>query len=158
MSDQPPYNIFERAIDEEVLPYCREQSISVLTYSSLCRSLLGGRLSRDTQFLEGDVRREDPKFQPPRFGQYLDAVARLDAFARRNYDKSVLELAVRWVLDRPGVSAALWGAKRPDQLAAIKGIFGWQLDAGAMLEIDEIVRKSVTDPIGPEYLTPAVRN
>lgn len=39
-SNQPPYNLFERAIDEDVLTYCREHSIAVLTYSSLCRSLL----------------------------------------------------------------------------------------------------------------------
>ena len=157
-SNQPPYNIFERAIDDEVLPYCREHSIAVLTYSSLCRSLLGGRLTSDTRFGEGDIRRVDPKFQQPRFGQYLDAVARLDAFARRNYAKSVLELAARWVLDRPGVSAALWGAKRPDQLAAVEGIFGWRLDKAAMRAIDEIVRESVTDPVGPEYLTPLRRD
>ena len=156
-SNQPPYNIFERAIDDEVLPYCREHSIAVLTYSSLCRSLLGGRLSRDTHFGEGDIRRVDPKFQQPRFGQYLDAAARLDGFARQNYGKTVLELAVRWVLDRPGVSAALWGAKRPSQLAAVEGVLGWRLDVAAMGEIDKIVRESITDPVGPEYLAPQRR-
>ncbi|MGC2546976.1 MAG: aldo/keto reductase, partial [Silvibacterium sp.] len=156
-SNQPPYNLFERAIDEDVLPYCREHSIAVLTYSSLCRSLLAGRLTIDTQFAEGDVRRVDPKFQPPRFEQYLQAVARLDAFAREHYGKRVLELAARWVLDQPGVSAALWGAKRPDQLNAVDGIFGWKLNGEAMTEMDAIVRESVPDPVGPEYLTPDVR-
>ena len=156
-SDQPPHNLFERAIDDEVLPYCREHSIAVLTYSSLCRSLLAGRLTRGTQFPENDVRRIDPKFQPPRFEQYLEAVSRLGDFAREHYGKSVLELAVRWVLDRPGVSAALWGAKRPDQLKAVDGIFGWKLDSEAMAEMDAIVRETVTDPVGPEYLTPDVR-
>lgn len=157
-SDQPPYNIFERAIDEETLPYCREHSIAVLTYSSLCRSLLAGRLTPAMHFAEGDIRRFDPKFQPPRFEQYLRAVDRLDAFAREHYGKRVLELAARWVLDRPGISAALWGAKRPEQLKAVDGIFGWKLDHAAMAEIDEIVRESVTDPVGPEYLTPEVRS
>ncbi len=156
-SNQPPYNLFERAIDDEVLSYCLEHSIAVLTYSSLCRSLLAGRLTCDTQFPEGDVRRVDPKFQPPRFEQYLEAVSRLDDFARNHYRKSVLELAARWVLDRPGVSAALWGAKRPDQLKAVDGIFGWKLDGQAMAEMDAIVREAVTDPVGPEYLTPDVR-
>jgi aryl-alcohol dehydrogenase-like predicted oxidoreductase len=69
----------------------------------------------------------------------------------------VLELAVRWVLDRPGVSVALWGAKRPEQLDAVEGVFGWKLDAEAMVEIDRVVAASITDPIGPEYLTPQVR-
>ena len=64
---------------------------------------------------------------------------------------------MRWVLDRPGVSAALWGAKRPDQLKAVEGILDWRLDEDAMREVDAIVRESVTDPVGPEYLTPAVR-
>jgi aryl-alcohol dehydrogenase-like predicted oxidoreductase len=156
-SNQPPYNLFERAIDADVLPYCERKSIAVLTYSSLCRSLLGGRLALDTQFPEGDIRRVDPKFQPPRFAQYLDAVARLDAFARERYGKRVLHLALRWVLDRPGVSAALWGAKRPDQLDAIDEVLGWSLEASAMQAIDAIVTETVVDPVGPEYLTPARR-
>jgi aryl-alcohol dehydrogenase-like predicted oxidoreductase len=156
-SNQPPYNLFERAIEGEVLPYCRDHSIAVLAYSSLCRSLLAGRLKRGTEFAEGDIRSVDPKFQPPRFEQYLEAVERLDALARERYGKTVLELAVRWVLDRPGVSAALWGAKRPEQLNAVGAIFGWKLDDRAMAEIDAIMNESVTDPVGPEYLAPNVR-
>jgi aryl-alcohol dehydrogenase-like predicted oxidoreductase len=111
----------------------------------------------DTKFPEGDTRLVDPKFQPPRLAQYLEAVAKLDAFAREHFGKRVLELAARWVLDRPGVSAALWGAKRPEQLNAVDGIFGWKLDDASMAAIDTIVRDTVSDPVGPEYLTPAVR-
>lgn len=154
---QPPYNLFERGIDAETLPYCHSHGITVLTYSSLCRSLLAGRLAHGMAFAEGDVRRVDPKFQPPRFEQYLDAVERLGNFAHERYGKTVLELAVRWVLDRPGISAALWGAKRPDQLRAVEGILGWKLDEAAMAEMDTIVREAVKDPVGPEYLTPSVR-
>ena len=156
-SNQPPYNLFERAIDDEVLPYCHRNSVAILTYSSLCRSLLGGRLAIDTNFPKGDIRSVDPKFQPPRFAQYLAAVAKLDAFAREHYGKRVLHLALRWVLDRPGVSAALWGAKRPEQLEAIDEVLGWKLDASAMQAIDAIVEETVLDPVGPEYLTPARR-
>jgi aryl-alcohol dehydrogenase-like predicted oxidoreductase len=87
----------------------------------------------------------------------MTAVERLAAFARERYGKSVLELAARWVLDRPGVSVALWGAKRPEQLDAVAGVLGWKLDANALAEIDRIVAESVTGPVGPEYLTPSVR-
>jgi len=69
----------------------------------------------------------------------------------------VLELAARWVLGRPGVSVALWGARRPEQLDAVAGVMGWKLDASAMAEIDRIVEESVTDPVGPEYLSPRMR-
>jgi len=119
--------------------------------------LLGGRLARGTAFPAGDIRTADPKFQPPRFSQYLDAVDRLTAFAKDHYGKSVLELAARWVLDRPGVRVALWGAKRPDQLNAIAGVLGWKLEDAAMEEIDRIITETVKDPVGPEYLTPQVR-
>jgi aryl-alcohol dehydrogenase-like predicted oxidoreductase len=156
-SNQPPYNLFEREIDGSVLPWCEANGVAVLTYSSLCRSLLGGRVHRGMKFDEKDIRSVDPKFQEPRFSQYLTAVERLGEFARTRYDKSVVELAARWVLDRPGVSVALWGAKRPDQLDAIAGVVGWNLDAGAMAEIDRIVAESVAYPVGPEYLTPKVR-
>lgn len=157
VSDQPPYNIFEREIDREVLPWCAANRIAVLTYSSLCRSLLGGRVHRGMTFDAGDIRSADPKFQEPRFSQYITAVEQLTKMARERYGKSVAQLAVRWVLDRPGASVALWGAKRPDQLDAVAGVMGWRLDEQAMKEIDRIVAESVTDPVGPEYLTPTVR-
>jgi aryl-alcohol dehydrogenase-like predicted oxidoreductase len=156
-SDQPPYNLFERAIDSETLPWCKANNVAVITYSSLCRSMLGGRVHRGMTFDAGDIRSADPKFQEPRFSQYINAVERLGEFAGECYGKTVLELAARWVLDRPGISAALWGAKRPDQLDATAGVTGWSLDASAMEEIDRIVMESVTDPVGPEYLTPKVR-
>jgi aryl-alcohol dehydrogenase-like predicted oxidoreductase len=156
-SDQPPYNLFERQIDGEILPWCAANGVAVLTWSTLCRSLLAGRAHRGMSFDRKDIRSVDPKFQEPRFSQYMTAVERLGDFAQVHYGKSVLELAARWVLDRPGISVALWGAKRPDQLDAVAGVMGWKLDASAMAEIDWIVEESVTDPVGPEYLTPGVR-
>src|SRR5205085_10191686 len=75
---QPPYNLFERAIERDVLPYCREHSIAVLAYGPLCRGLLSGRMRPDTKFPADDVRSVDPKFQPPRYAEYLEAVARLN--------------------------------------------------------------------------------
>jgi aryl-alcohol dehydrogenase-like predicted oxidoreductase len=109
------------------------------------------------KFDPGDIRAVDPKFQEPRFSQYMTAVERLAALARERFGKSLAQLAVRWVLDRPGCSVALWGAKRPDQLDAVAGVMGWKLDVATMAEIDRIVAESVTDPVGPEYLTPHVR-
>jgi aryl-alcohol dehydrogenase-like predicted oxidoreductase len=156
-SDQPPYNLFERAIDSETLPWCAANNVAVITYSSLCRSMLGGRVHRGMTFDANDIRSADPKFQEPRFSQYITAVERLRKFARDRYGNTVLALAARWVLDRPGISVALWGAKRPEQLDAVAGVLGWSLDSAALAEIDRIVTESVTDPVGPEYLTPKVR-
>ncbi|HXO03970.1 MAG TPA: aldo/keto reductase, partial [Stellaceae bacterium] len=72
---QPPYNLFERAIEADVLPYAKDTSLVVLAYGALCRGLLSGRMSSATVFNGDDLRRTDPKLQPPRFKQYLAAVA-----------------------------------------------------------------------------------
>ena len=109
------------------------------------------------KFEKNDVRFQDPKFIEPRFSQYMDAVEGIEKFARERYGKTVLEFAARWVLDRPGVSVALWGAKRPEQLDAIAGACGWKIDQDAMDEVDRIVAECVKDPVGPEYLSPGVR-
>ncbi len=154
---QPPYNLFERASEEEVLPYCFWHGIAVLAYGPLCRGLLSGRMKLGTTFSGDDQRLIDPKFQPPRYGQYLRAVAELDRFARENYGKRVIHLALRWVLDQPGVSAALWGARRPSQLEPLSQVMGWTLGNDAMREIDRIVRANVKTPVGAEYMAPPAR-
>ena len=81
---QPPYNLFERGIETEILPYVREHNISTLTYGALCRGLLSGRMDAKTQFKGDDLRKTDPKFHPPRYFQYLQAVDELDHYAREH--------------------------------------------------------------------------
>src|SRR5258707_10794268 len=68
---QPPYNLFERGIEEDVLPYCRKNKIATLGYGALCLGLLSGRMRPDRKFEGDDIRRPDPNFQHPRFSQYL---------------------------------------------------------------------------------------
>src|SRR5205814_10598897 len=99
----------------------------------------------------------DPKFKPPRYAQYLAAVRRLDQVARQYYGERVIHLAVRWILDQ-GATAALWGARHPGQLQPINEVFGWSLDAAAKAEIDRILRESITDPVGPEFMAPPARS
>jgi aryl-alcohol dehydrogenase-like predicted oxidoreductase len=151
---QPPYNLFERAIEQDVLPYCRAQDIAVLAYGSLCRGLLSGSMSKSTRFTGDDLRKNDPKFLSPRFEQYLAAVEKLDHFAQERYGRRVIHLAVRWVLDRGDMNIALWGARRADQLSPIADVVGWHIDDAAMAEIDLILRETIKDPIGPEFMAP----
>jgi aryl-alcohol dehydrogenase-like predicted oxidoreductase len=150
---QPPYNLFERQIEADVLPYAERAGLVTLAYGALCRGLLTGKITAASTFQGDDLRKSDPKFSPPRFGQYLAAVERLDAFARDRYGKTVLSLAVRWLLDR-GKVVALWGARRPDQLKPVSEVMGWSLDSAAMREIDRILAETITDPVGPEFMAP----
>jgi aryl-alcohol dehydrogenase-like predicted oxidoreductase len=154
---QPPYNLFEREIEKDLLPYCRGAGLATLTYGALCRGLLSGKLQEDAHFGGDDLRLTDPKFRPPRYAQYLAAVRRLDQFARQRYGKRVTHLAVRWLLDQ-GATAALWGARHPGQLQPVDEVLGWSLDTTAKAEIDRILREEITDPVGPEFMAAPPRS
>ena len=156
-SVQPPYNLFEREAEGDILPYAAQHDLAVLCYGALCRGLLTGTITSATEFKGDDLRRNDPKFQEPRFSQYLAAVASLDRYARERYGLPVLALAVRWVLDQ-GDTIALWGARRAAQLDPVEDTMGWQLDDQAKKRIDEILLQTVKDPVGPEFMAPPSRD
>ena len=156
-SVQPPYNLFERDAENGVLRYAAQQDIAVLCYGALCRGLLTGSITAKTRFKGDDLRRSDPKFQQPRFSQYLAAVSLLDRYARDRYGRGVLALAVRWVLDQ-GDTIALWGARRPVQLSPVEDAMGWELDDEAKRHIEEILLQTVRDPVGPEFMAPPSRD
>jgi len=152
---QPPYNIFEREIEKDILPYCSEHNIGLLTYGALCRGLLTGKMSPQTTFEGDDLRKVDPKFQEPRFSQYLRAVEALQGLARK-FDREAIHLAVRFILDKD-VNIALWGGRQPEQMQPLDQVFGWELGDKAMQEIDQILKENVTEPVGPEFMAPPSR-
>jgi aryl-alcohol dehydrogenase-like predicted oxidoreductase len=154
---QAPYNLFERTIESEILPYCRANDIATFGYGALCRGLLSGRMRADTTFEGDDLRRLDPKFQQPRFEQYLEAVRQLDQLAQDRIGHRVIHLAVRWMLDQ-GIGVALWGGRRPRQLQAALGMERVSLDPATRTEIDRILAETITDPIGPEFMAPPQRS
>jgi len=154
---QPPYNLFERGIEADVFPYAQKQGLAMLAYGALCRGLLSGRMTAETSFPKSDLRSGDPKFNPPRYAEYLAAVAALDRFAREKFGKRAIHLALRWVLDRAPNTIALWGARHPAQLDPVQDVLGWKIDAGAMAEIDKIVAQNVRTPLGPEFMAPPER-
>ena len=153
-SNQPPYNLFERSIERDVLPYCRRENITVIAYGALCRGLLSGGIAAKTVFAEDDIRRVDPKFRSPHFSRYLRAVERLDLLAQKRHGRRVLHLAVRWLLDQPGVGIGLWGARRPRQLNPIADVLGWSIDWETRLEIDEALSQEIGQGLGAEFMAP----
>jgi len=100
------------------------------------------------------LRKTDPKFRAPRFQNYLHAVEKLEKFAHDTYGKHVIHLALRWVIDRADTTVALWGARRPDQLAPIGEVMGWKIDRPAILAIDRILAETIQSPVGPEFMAP----
>lgn len=155
---QPPYNLFERAADQDIFPYSKEIGATLYLYSSLCRGLLSGEMSRDREFAEGDMRKEkDPKFQQPRFDQYLAAADRLEAFVKDAYGRPLIDLAVRYVLDQSVTGIALRGLRRPEQLETLNRIDGWELTADDKQEIDRILSETVKEPIQPDFMAPPLK-
>jgi len=153
---QSPYNLFEREIEADVLPYAAREGLTVLAYGALCRGLLSGRMRLTTKFEGDDVRKMDPKFQGERFSQYLAAVEELQRLARERFGKSVLALAVRWVLDQ-GPTIALWGARNPGQLDPLAEIEGWRIDEASREEIDAILKRCIREPLSADFLAPRAR-
>ena len=156
-TSQPPLNLFERDAQAEILPYCARNGIVGMTYGALSRGLLSGAVTREREFKGDDLRGRDPKYQEPRRSQYLDAVDALDALAREKYGKRVIDLAVRWLLEQPGVGIALWGARKPEQLDDVEGAMGFEIDRPTLAEIDAILARTIHDPVGPEFMAPPTR-
>jgi aryl-alcohol dehydrogenase-like predicted oxidoreductase len=154
---QPPLNLFERDAERDLIPWCRARGISALTYGALCRGLLGGAIGKETRFSGDDLRKVDPKFSPPRFEQYLQAVGLLERYAHERYQAGVLSLAMRWLLDTPGVSVALWGPRNPSELVPIDELMRFHLDDEARGYIDGVLAETIRDPVGPEFMAPPVR-
>jgi aryl-alcohol dehydrogenase-like predicted oxidoreductase len=154
-SVQPPYNLFERQIERDVLPYAKKNGLAVLAYGSICRGLLSGKMKPDSKFQGDDLRLSDPKFREPRYSHYLKAVSELDELAEKRHGRHVLELAVRWVLDQGAIP--LWGARQPSQLDRAEQVFGWSLDPADLIEVDKILSRNIVDPVGPEFMAPPPR-
>ncbi len=153
-SVQPPYNLFERDIEKDLLPYCEKNNLTTLLYSSLCRGLLTGKMKPDSTWEGDDLRNVDPKYQSPRYEQYLYAVQKLDDYVRTHHGKRVIHLAIRWILQQPGANIPLWGSRKPSQLDALDEVYGWQLTNDDMKAIDDILAETIKDPVGPEFMAP----
>jgi aryl-alcohol dehydrogenase-like predicted oxidoreductase len=142
---QPPYHIFRRDIEHEILPYCREHGIGVLVYSPLAHGLLTGKFDEDTEFGEDDWRSGSQVFQGDEFGRNLSIVRELDRYAgERGW--TVAQLAIAWVLSTPGVDVAIVGARNPGQIEGTAPAGDIDFSARDRQEVDEIIEGAV--PVG----------
>ncbi len=112
---QPPYNLLMRQAENDLIPWCQSQRIAVVPYWSLMKGLLAGRLTRDHQFQPGDGRAKYPMFQGTEWQRNQDLLEALRPIAV-DLDCTVAQLAVAWVIAQPGITSALCGAKRADQI------------------------------------------
>ncbi len=112
---QPPYSLFWRHIEHEIIPFCIQHNIATIPYSPLAQGLLTGKFSRDNYPPEGDIRRKNVLFRPDVYKVVLEAVEELKPIAAK-YDVTLAQLALRWLIQMPGVTAPIAGARNPRQV------------------------------------------
>ncbi|MBN1623928.1 MAG: aldo/keto reductase [Clostridia bacterium] len=145
---QPSYSLFWRHIERDLMPYCIENNIGIISYSSIAQGLLTGKFTKDWKFDETDMRNgKIPLFVSPTFEMAIDATEKIRLIANR-YGKTPVQAAINWTINKQGITSAIVGAKRPEQVLENVGATGWMLSEDDRLEIAEFtmeVAKTVMD-------------
>jgi aryl-alcohol dehydrogenase-like predicted oxidoreductase len=139
---QPPYHLFRREIEEDVLPWCRENGVGVLAYGPLAHGLLSGRMTPETRLADDDWRHGSDLFRGDNFRRNLEVVAALGRFAEER-GSTVAQLAVAWTLANPAVDVAIVGARRPDHIEGTAPAADVELSGDDLAEIDRIMEGAV---------------
>jgi aryl-alcohol dehydrogenase-like predicted oxidoreductase len=137
---QPHYNMLQREIEADTLPWCINANVSVVIYWPLMKGLLAGRMTRDHVFPADDGRHKYPMFQGDEFQRNLDFVDELRDIADE-CGKTVSQLVINWTVHQPGITVALCGAKRAAQVEENAVGVGWQLTEPQRSRIDQAIAR-----------------
>ena len=139
---QPPYSLLRPEIEQQTLPFCLEHNIGVISYSPMQSGLLSGKMTRErlAALPASDWRRNSRFFQEPTFSKGLVAAERLREIGAR-HGRSAGEVAIAWTLRHPAITAAIVGARKPQQLDELVGAATFRLSPD---EIHELERSLTT--------------
>ncbi|MBO50436.1 MAG: aldo/keto reductase [Planctomycetaceae bacterium] len=137
-ASQPHYNMLQREIEDEHLPWCRQHGVSVMAYWVLLKGLLAGHLSRDHVFESPDGRAKYPMFQGAEYQRNLDFVDSLRPIAS-DADLTVSQLVIAWTLAQPGISVALCGGRRPEQIRESAVAMGADVGEEVLGRVDQAI-------------------
>jgi aryl-alcohol dehydrogenase-like predicted oxidoreductase len=144
---QPPYHLFRREIEEDVLPYSEANNVGVLVYGPLAHGLLGGTLTENTTFASDDWRSKSAVFTGDTYRRNLAAVRALEKLAA-DRGMSVSQLAIAWTLANPAVHVAIVGARRANHIEESIASVEISLSSADLAEIDKIMA-TATPVAGP---------
>lgn len=133
---QLPYNMLQRDIEQQSIPWCQEQNISLIVYWALMKGLLAGRMSADKPLAPLDARAKYPMYQGEEWQRNLQFVDQLQEIADSS-GHTVAQLVANWTIHQPGITVALCGAKRPWQIKETARAMNWQLTPAQRGEIDK---------------------
>lgn len=137
---QPHYNMLQREIEEAELPWCIEHNVSILAYWPLMKGLLAGKLPRDHVFDPKDGRQKYPMFHGEEWRKNQDFLDELRPIAEE-LNKPVAEVVINWTIHRPGITAALCGAKRPEQIRETAAAMSWELSPEHTARINAAIQR-----------------
>jgi aryl-alcohol dehydrogenase-like predicted oxidoreductase len=153
------WNMFDRRMQREILPYCNEQGIGFMAYGSLAYGLLTGTFTEDMDFgaqdwrarqgKMGSIKLFDSLFGPESFPRNVRAVEELKGVAAR-YGRSLPQLALRWTISNPVISTALVGCRTVAEMEDNVGAIGWSIAGEDLDEIDAIFERHQVNP-DPDY-------
>ena len=132
---QLPYNMLQRDIEEQTLPWCRENGVAVAVYWALMKGLLAGKITADKPLADDDSRRKYPMYVGEEFEKNLAFVETLRGIAHEA-GRTVSQLVINWTMYQPGITTVLCGAKRASQIEESAGALGWRLNNEQKLAID----------------------
>ncbi len=135
---QPHYNMLQREIEADTLPWCRDNNIAVTVYWPLMKGLLAGKMPRDYKFVPEDGRTKYPMFQGEEWEKNQDFVDVLRDIAN-DIGHSVAQVVLNWTIHRPGITATLCGSKRAAQVVENAGAAGWELTNEQKATIDQAI-------------------
>jgi aryl-alcohol dehydrogenase-like predicted oxidoreductase len=130
-SNQLPYSMVRRDIEEEIVPYCLEKNIGIMVYSPLQRGILSGKIKPDHQFRGGDNRPDTPYYKLGNIVRINDFLDRIRPIAEER-NISLAQLILRWTLQQPGITCLLAGVRNEEQLAENAGALEFELSQPEM--------------------------
>ncbi len=145
---QPPYHLFHRDIEADVLPFTAANDIGVLVYGPLAHGLLGGHLRPDTRFAPDDWRSKNAMFHGASYERNLRAVGQLRSLATDQLEITLAQLAVAWTLANPAIDAAIVGTRNPNHVDEAVAAADIDLNDEVMQRIEQIMVDS-TPVAGP---------
>ena len=135
---QPHYNMLQREIEALQLPWCMAEQVSAMIYWPLMKGLLAGKLQRNHQFDPKDGRPKYPMFSGDEWHKNQDFLDQLRPIAAE-CQTTLAQLVLNWTIQRPGISVALCGAKRPEQIRENAAALTWRLTAAQIQKIDAAI-------------------
>src|SRR5579884_2655155 len=140
---QPPYSIIQPEIEQDILPFCKQNNVGVIVYSPMKSGMLTGAMTRERieNMHAVDFRKRTPNFQEPLLTRNLNLAERLREIGKR-HGRSPGEVAIAWTLRRPEVTGAIVGMRSPQQVEGVIGAADFRLSQDEIQEIETFMKHS----------------